>query len=102
MVERFFGELTNKRIRRGVFTSVKQLEQAIMQYLKALDTGRPLLTQVSRFEACGDEQFIRAIELLLNDPVRSQEITDRGVEHVRRHFLITRLLIDELKLLRSL
>jgi len=34
MVERFFAELTEKRIRRGVFTSVAELEQAIMTYLE--------------------------------------------------------------------
>lgn len=33
-VERFFAEITEKRIRRGVFRSVKQLEQAILDYLK--------------------------------------------------------------------
>lgn len=32
-VERFFAEITNQRIRRGVFRSVKQLEQAIQDYL---------------------------------------------------------------------
>ena len=32
-VERFFAEITNKRIRRGVFRSVNQLEQAIRDYL---------------------------------------------------------------------
>lgn len=32
-VERFFAEITNKRIRRGVFKSVRQLEKAIHQYL---------------------------------------------------------------------
>jgi len=32
-VERFFAEITQKRIRRGVFRSVKQLQQAIMDYL---------------------------------------------------------------------
>ena len=34
MVERFFGEISQKRIRRGVFKSVAELEQAIMDYLK--------------------------------------------------------------------
>ncbi len=34
MVERFFGEITRKRIRRGTFQSVDELEQAIMDYLK--------------------------------------------------------------------
>jgi transposase len=34
MVERFFAEITRKRIRRGVFTSVAELESAIMDYLR--------------------------------------------------------------------
>jgi transposase len=33
LVERFFGVLTHKRLRRGVFTSVKELEAAIMQFI---------------------------------------------------------------------
>src|SRR6202140_3163649 len=33
MVERFFNEITRKRIRRGAFTSVADLEAAIMLYL---------------------------------------------------------------------
>jgi transposase len=33
MVERFFAEITRKRIRRGVFKSVTELKAAIMQYL---------------------------------------------------------------------
>ena len=32
MVERFFAEITQKRIRRGVFKSVAELESAIMTY----------------------------------------------------------------------
>jgi transposase len=34
MVERWFAELTNKRIRRGVFRSVKDLEAAIREYIE--------------------------------------------------------------------
>src|SRR5215467_15990061 len=34
LVERWFAELTNKRIRRGVFRSVKELEAAIREYLE--------------------------------------------------------------------
>jgi transposase len=33
-VERFFGEITAKRIRRGTFRSVPQLEKAIVDYLE--------------------------------------------------------------------
>jgi len=32
-VKRFFGEITEKRIRRGAFRSVAALEKAIMEYL---------------------------------------------------------------------
>ena len=33
LVERFFAEITTKRIRRGIFRSVAELEQAILDYL---------------------------------------------------------------------
>ncbi len=33
LVERSFAEITNKRIRRGVFRSVKELEAAIREYI---------------------------------------------------------------------
>jgi hypothetical protein len=33
MVERFFAEITRKRIRRGIFKSVADLQSAIMVYL---------------------------------------------------------------------
>ena len=35
LVERWFGELTSKRIRRGVFTSVADLQAAIEEFLNA-------------------------------------------------------------------
>src|SRR5271156_4407846 len=42
MVERFFAEITRKRIRRGVFKSVDELKQAIMDYLdKHNDQPKP-------------------------------------------------------------
>jgi transposase len=34
LVERWFGEITRKRIRRGTFRSVKELIAAIEEYLK--------------------------------------------------------------------
>jgi len=33
LVERFFGVLTEKQLKRGVFTSVDELEQSILQYI---------------------------------------------------------------------
>jgi transposase len=35
LIERWFAELTNKRVRRGSFFSVQELERAIMEFLEA-------------------------------------------------------------------
>jgi transposase len=35
LVERWFGELTSKRVRRGSFSSVENLENAIAEFLAA-------------------------------------------------------------------
>ena len=40
MVERFFRDITDKRIRRGVFTSVPDLEAAINEYI-AVHNAKP-------------------------------------------------------------
>lgn len=40
LVERWFAEITNKRIRRGVFRSVRELEAAIREYIDA-HNGNP-------------------------------------------------------------
>ena len=34
LVERFFGLLTDKQLRRGIFTSVPELEKTIMKFIK--------------------------------------------------------------------
>lgn len=39
LVERFFGLITEKQIRRGVFTSVKDLEQKIMSFIDATNAN---------------------------------------------------------------
>ena len=33
MVERFFRELSEKQLKRGVFRSVKELEQSVMSFI---------------------------------------------------------------------
>ena len=38
-VERFFGKITGQRIRRGVFISVEELENAIQQYLETYNAN---------------------------------------------------------------
>jgi len=44
LVERWFGELTSKRVRRGAFFSVEELKKAIMEFLEAWnDAPRPFV-----------------------------------------------------------
>jgi len=38
LVERWFAQITSQRIRRGVFHSVAELEQAIMDYIQHHNT----------------------------------------------------------------
>ena len=44
LVERFFGLLTDKQLKRGVFTSVKELEEAIYAFIDSHNaSGRPFV-----------------------------------------------------------
>jgi transposase len=59
LVERWFAEITNKRIRRGIFRSVKQLENAIREYIEVHNedpkpfawtrTADQILASIARF-----------------------------------------------------
>ena len=59
LVERWFAELTNKRIRRGVFRSVKELESAIREFIDIHNqdpkpflwtrTADQILTSIARY-----------------------------------------------------
>jgi transposase len=58
-VERWFAEITNQRIRRGVFRSVKELEAAIREYIEVhhenpkpfvgTKTADEILASIARF-----------------------------------------------------
>ena len=44
LVERFFGLLTERQLRRGVFTSVKEFEEAIMKFIDTHnESGKPFV-----------------------------------------------------------
>jgi hypothetical protein len=47
-VERWFGKITTQRIRRGVFTSVPQLERAIYDYIERNNADPKLSTPEQR------------------------------------------------------
>ena len=59
LVERWFAEITNKRIRRGIFRSVKELENAIREYINVHNenpkpfvwtrTADEILASIARF-----------------------------------------------------
>jgi len=59
LVERWFAELTNKQVRRGVHRSVAELERAIQQFLDASNddpkpfvwtkTADEILASIARF-----------------------------------------------------
>ena len=59
LVERWFAEITNKRIRRGAFRSVQELETAIREYIEAHNddpkpfvwtkTADEILASIARF-----------------------------------------------------
>ncbi len=49
-----------------------------------------------------DDEFVERTLDLLADPETARTLAARGHAHVRRHFLLTRLLADELRVLRSL
>ena len=63
LVERFFAEITTKRIRRGTFTSVAELEDAIYDYLmRHNDDPKPFVWTKSAEDILTRER--RALDLL--------------------------------------
>lgn len=50
LIERFFGELTRKRIRRGTFTSVGDLQEAIRAYIDQHNTNPKPFVWTARVE----------------------------------------------------
>ena len=60
LVERFFADITGKRIRRGAFTSVAELETAIDTYLEEHNaTAKPYLWTKSSGEIIDKQRRAR-------------------------------------------
>ncbi len=65
LVERFFGLLTEKQLRRGVFTSVHELEESIMKFIQLHNEDKkPFVWTKSAEEIL--EKIQRARQTLLN------------------------------------
>ena len=61
LVERWFAELTNKRIRRGVFRSVKDLQAAIREYIDVHNEDpKPFVWTQNRGPNPGQHRSLRA------------------------------------------
>ena len=55
LVERWFREITDKRIRRGVFRSVKELVAAITEYIEKHNQAPKAFTWTAKAEAILDK-----------------------------------------------
>lgn len=62
MVESFFHDITDKRIRRGVFISVADLEAAIKEYIAAYNAKPKLLIWIAK---ASDILSLRSFTLVL-------------------------------------
>ena len=94
LVERFFAEITGKKIRRGVFKSVAELEAAIQDYLEKHNidpkpfvwtkTSQVILAKVARAKAklAAVKSGNQALESEHSD-VPSQALRSRVVDAVR-------------------
>ena len=68
LVERFFAEITRKRIRRGVFTSVAELKEAIHDYLDHHNANpRPFVwTKTAEVILTKERRALNALEAVKN------------------------------------
>jgi len=64
LVERFFGLITDKAIRRGVFCSVKDLEEKLMNYIHQYNKNPKPFTWTKTVEVIM-EKVVRAKEVLI-------------------------------------
>lgn len=82
MVERFFAKITEKRIRRGTFKSVAELESAIMHYLQNHNANpEPFVWTKSAGEilrkVCPCETSVGIGTLALMFPVKTEGVVNR-------------------------
>src|SRR5262249_40636308 len=86
MVERFFAEITQNRIRRGAFKSVAELKNAIMKYLESHNADpKPFIWTNSTAEIL--EKVARAWDRSLparNCQYPNERVSSQGFDYFRR------------------
>lgn len=102
--QRLSDVIIQKSIREGFGLVVSEALWKQTPVVAGNTGGIPLQMSngIGGFLAGADEEYVARIEFLLGNPGEAKEIAMLGQEAVRERFLITRLLIDELKLLRSI
>ncbi len=102
--QRLSNVVVQKSIREGFGLAVSEAIWKRTPVVAGNTGGIPLQmsNRIGGFLAEAEEDYIGWVEFLLENPDEAREIAEKGKEHVRRHFLITRLIRDELKLFRSL
>ena len=75
LVERLFAEVTTKRIRRGAFTSVAELEDAIDDYLLRHNASpKPFVwTKSAKMILAKERRALKALEAVTGDQTPESE-----------------------------
>ena len=96
--------VVQKSIREGFGLSVSEALWKSTPVVASRTGGIPLQAppRIGGFLVTTVDEAAEKILYLLNNPGQATTLARRGKRHVKEHFLITRLIADELRLLRTL
>ena len=102
--QRLSNLIVQKSIREGFGLVVSEALWKGTPVVAGNTGGIPLQVTngVGGFLADGEDDYVDRAIFLLENPTEAHDIGYRGMKFVKDHFLVIRLLIDELKLFRSL
>ena len=103
-LQRLSRVIVQKSIREGFGLVVSETLWKCTPVVAGKTGGIPLQAPpgVGGYLVTSVEETAEKIVRLLKDPGEARILAERGQEHVKQHFLVTRLLADELRLLRAL
>lgn len=103
-IQHMAGVVVQKSIREGFGLVISEALWKGTPVVAGKTGGIPLQAPpgVGGYLVSSVDEVAEKTILLLQNPELARELGEKGREHVRENFLITRLLADELRLLRSL